>query len=76
LPNIAAATDVTVATSGNATVLRWHDSGRGADMEIQVDSASGTPLSLQQTPRDGGAHVLVVYRGWNIPVDIAPPAAP
>jgi hypothetical protein len=76
LPNVATASGITAETSGNTTVLRWHDPGRAANMALQVATATGVPLTLEQTPTNGGSHVRVVYRGWNVPVAIEPPAAP
>lgn len=54
-----------------ATSLRWIAAGQ--DSTVLLDPASGIPRELRQVNRSTGATLVVTYRGWNTPVDIAPP---
>lgn len=73
LPNLAAATGVTAEYSDNVTALRWYEPSRMADMLLRVDSTTGGFLTFEETSRNNGTRVRVVYRDWNKPVPLPSP---
>jgi hypothetical protein len=72
LPHAALVANAEIV-SHDPTILHWYDSGRDADITLQIDSSTGAPYELRQVPRHKGASLSVTYSGWNKPVDIAPP---
>jgi hypothetical protein len=56
-----------------ANALSWYDATRDADLRLVTDPLTGVPQQLQQTTRGTGTVLTVSYRGWNTPVEIAPP---
>lgn len=76
LPRVAAAPGPTLGSEGSATVLQWYDAPRDVDVTLLVDPATGVPREMRQVTRATGSVLTVVYKGWNAPVDIAPPVAP
>lgn len=75
LPQIRNATDPGTVNVGNVTVLRWYDTGREADVELQVDAVTGIPQQLHLSVRATGLVLTVIYRGWNTAVQISPPSS-
>ncbi|MGH2354202.1 MAG: hypothetical protein ACRDJN_21565, partial [Chloroflexota bacterium] len=74
LPRIDSAPSVDTASGPEGTVLRWYIPGYNAEMTLQVDPATGVPRQLRQVTRSTGSVLAVTYSGWNLPVEIAPPA--
>jgi hypothetical protein len=62
--------------SDGPNALRWYDAARNADVRLEFDPLTGTPLRMQQTTRGTGAVLTVTYQGWNTPVQIASPTGP
>jgi hypothetical protein len=54
-------------------VLHWRDRHRDIDLVLQVDLSTGSPRSLRRADGGGGPVTVVIYRGWNVPVEIIPP---
>jgi hypothetical protein len=76
LPHAASAANAEAVPAADGAALRWDDAARNAEVTLQVDPAAGVPRQLRLVGRPSGARVTVIYRGWNTPVDIAPPATP
>ncbi len=69
-----AATDgVGEGERGDAVVLRWYDSERASDVEVEIDATSGIPRQMRQISRADGSLLTVTYRAWNTPVAINAP---
>ena len=62
------------ASADESGALRWYDPARDADFRLELDPATNLPSRLEQTSRGTGTVLAVIYRGWNIPVSIVPPA--
>jgi hypothetical protein len=71
LPHADQAPTPALRNEVGATSLRWTDAGQ--DITVLLDPASGIPQELRQVNRSTGATLVVTYRGWDTPVDIAPP---
>ena len=56
-----------------ATLLRWHDLGYGADAELAIDLSSGTPRRFERRQLSSGAVLQVLYPERNTPVEITQP---
>jgi hypothetical protein len=53
--------------------LHWYDSGRNADVTLQVDPDSGEPEQMRTVARETGSVLTITYTGWNTPTQIDPP---
>jgi hypothetical protein len=74
LPHVVAATNAEITRGEQAMTLRWYDSRDDADVTLEVDPVTGTPLRLQRTNRTNSQTLTVIYSGWNTPIEIeAPP---
>ena len=73
LPDIRSATSV--STSESARIhLFWHDAERLANIELELDRAAGTLLSLQRDSKRTGLNVTIRYLEWNVEPDISLPS--
>jgi excisionase family DNA binding protein len=73
LPHAAAGSNPHMEANGGRTFLRWYDTGRDADVMLQLDPATGVPRELQRVARPTEAVLTVTYSGWNTEVKIAAP---
>ena len=74
LPGVSAVREVALQSSDSrVSILRWRDDVRGADVSLQVDTATGTPLKLSRQDRATATDLTVTYTGWNVPVEVVPP---
>jgi hypothetical protein len=71
LPHADRAPGPTLRTEVGGVSLHWIDDVQ--DVTVLFDPASGIPRELRQVSRANGATLVVTYRGWDTPVDIAPP---
>jgi len=74
LPQAQPVAQVEVVHTGDATTLRWYDQSRDADVTLVVDTASAVPRQLRTVARASGTVFVVIYRAWNVAVEIRPPA--
>jgi len=75
LPRIASAPGPGVETSDDVTTINWYDEARDVEVTLQVDTSTGVPRQMQQVTRKNGSKLVVVYTGWNTPVEIVPPVS-
>jgi hypothetical protein len=74
LPQAQPVAQVEVVHTGDTTTLRWYDQSRDADVTLVVDPASAVPRQLRAVARANGTVFVVIYRAWNVAVEIHPPA--
>src|SRR5687768_824862 len=73
LPAIQEVPEPLVREEGELAILTWYDVGRNADVTLEVDPATGTPMRLTRVARADNATLTVIYHAWNTPVEITPP---
>jgi hypothetical protein len=74
LPHAEGITSARVVSDGDAISLQWYEANQGADVTLLIDPATGTPHEMRQVNRASGDVLTVIYRSWNTPVEIQPPA--
>ncbi len=73
LPALSGTDEPTITAVDGLATLRWYDPARATDIELQVDTATGTLKQLRERERTSGTERTVTYTAWNGAVAITPP---
>jgi hypothetical protein len=73
LPGAAAVANASLDSAGEHSTLRWYDAGQDSDVSVQLDPATGVPLTMERVSRKTQSLLKITYTSWNQQVTIKPP---
>jgi hypothetical protein len=73
LPRVESVPALAPANPDDPALLTGYDRRTDADLVLEVDPVTGTPIQLRRIARATGLIVTVTYQGWNTPVRIDAP---
>ncbi len=73
LPQAEAAVAPVSISDTDTLQLRWQDVTGNSTVVVEVDRDTGVPQSMRRENTATGEVLMVVYEGWNAPVEVLPP---